>query len=256
MRWRIIIKAVVGVALLYGGACGLLFFEQRQLIYQPAATRPVRQTPDFTLKREGGVVLRGWIMNPGQPRALLYFGGNGERIESERQLFARWFPHRTAYLLAYRGYAASDGVPSEAALIGDALALYDGVAAHHSGIAVAGRSLGSGVATQLAAQRPVERLALITPFDSLQAVAAAQFPYVPVRWLLTDRYESWRYADRIHCPVLLLHAEQDRLVQPARTLWLATYFHPAPAMLAIAGAGHNSIDGYPEYAQALGEFLQ
>lgn len=212
--------------LLYVALCAFLYLQQRRLIYQPAATRPVAQAPDFILRREAGVTLRGWVVHPEQTRALLYFGGNGERIEDLREDFDHWFPDRAVYLLPYRGYANSDGAPSESALIGDALALFDEAATRHHVIAVIGRSLGSGVAVQLAARRPVERLALVTPFDSLAAVAQAHYPFAPVRWLLQDRYESWRYAALVHCPVSILAAAQDEVVPPANTRRLAASFRP------------------------------
>ena len=127
------------------------------------------------------MTLRGWKLNPGKSGALLYFGGNAERLDASRDEFARLFPDRTVYLLSYRGYGASEGQPGEAALFGDALALYDAARARHPRrrYAVIGRSLGSGVASYLASQRPVERLALVTPFDSLAEVAQAHYPVVP-----------------------------------------------------------------------------
>lgn len=242
--------------LLYVALCVFLYLQQRRLIYQPSATRPVAQTPDFTLQRETGITLRGWVVHPQQARALLYFGGNGERIEDLREDFDHWFPDRAVYLLPYRGYASSDGAPSEQALIDDALALYDEVAAGHHGIAVIGRSLGSGVAVQLAARRPVERLALVTPFDSLAAVAQTYYPFVSVAWLLQDRYESWRYAASVHCPVSILAAAQDEVVPPANTRHLAESFQPAPPLLTIANAGHNTLQDDPQYQRTLVDFLR
>lgn len=85
-------------------------------------------------------------------------------------------------------------MPSEVALVADALALFDRVYAEHPHVVVGGRSLGSGVAVHVASLRPVARLVLVTPYDSLYGIAARQFPYVPVRWLLWDTFESWRYA--------------------------------------------------------------
>ena len=242
--------------LLYVALCAFLYLQQRRLIYQPSATRPVGQAPDFTLQREAGITLRGWIVHPEQTRALLYFGGNGERIEDLREDFDHWFPDRAVYLLPYRGYANSDGAPSEPALIDDALALYDEAVVRHHGIAVIGRSLGSGVAVQLAARRSVERLALVTPFDSLAAVAQVHYPFVPVRWLLQDHYESWRYAAMVHCPVSILAAAQDELVPPANTQRLAASFRLAPPLLTIANAGHNTLQDDPQYERTLVQFLR
>ncbi|MFC5743052.1 alpha/beta hydrolase [Dyella tabacisoli] len=255
MFWRVMAVFAALVLLLYGAFCGYLYLSQRQLIYRPEGTWLVRQPPNLELRRDG-VVLRGWVMNPGQSKALLYFGGNGERIEDAREELARWFPHYTVYLLAYRGYAASEGAPSEPALVADAQALYDQVAPHHAAIAVIGRSLGSGVAIQLAVRRPVGRLILVTPFDSMSRMAQSLYPWVPVSWLLNDRYESWRYAAEVRCPVLLLRAGDDMLVAPQRTARLAASFHTPPLQQVVEEAGHNTIQDYAEYQTGLSRFLQ
>lgn len=121
-------KPLLGVAVLsalvYAGICALLFFKQRQLIYYPGATQVSAQETDYSLAR-GGLTLRGWRLNPGKSKAVVYFGGNAERLETSREQFARLFPDRTVYLVSYRGYGASEGRPDQAALFGDALALYD-----------------------------------------------------------------------------------------------------------------------------------
>ncbi|MEP6897280.1 MAG: alpha/beta hydrolase [Rhodanobacter sp.] len=134
--------------------------------------------------------------------------------------------------------------------------MFDEAARHHAQVAVIGRSLGSGVAMQLAARRPVERLVLVTPFDSMLRMAQAQYPWVPVRWLLKDRYESWRYATQIHCPVLVLRSGNDLLVTADRTAALIASFRVSPQEIVIEGEGHNTIQDDPEYSRALGAFLQ
>ena len=152
----------------------------------------------------------------------------------------------------YRGYAGSSGKPTEEALQSDAEALFDLVHATHREIAVLGRSLGSGVAIRLASRRPVARLVLVTPYDSLEELAAGQFPYVPVAWILRDKFESWRYAPAIRVPTLILMAEQDEVIPAASTRRLATRFNPGVASLTvIPGVGHNSISGNPRYFEIL-----
>ncbi|WP_430392414.1 alpha/beta hydrolase [Dyella sp. 20L07] len=252
---RVLLVMALLLLVLYGGICVALYLGQRQQIYQPEATWRVVRPPDLELVRDG-VTLRGWVMNPGQAKALLYFGGNGERVEDVREELAHWLPDRTIYLLAYRGYAASDGQPTEAALVSDAKALFDRVAPQHASIAVLGRSLGSGVAVQLAADRPVERLVLVTPFDSLVRVAAGYFPWVPVNLLMRERFESWRYVAGIHCPVLVIRAEQDEVIPAARTAMLVNAFARPPQQQVVADAGHNTIQDYADYSVSLRRFLQ
>jgi uncharacterized protein len=242
--------------LLWLGGNAWLYFAQRSLLYFPQDSHVPASETDFSLTDRDGLVLRGWVLNPGQAQALLYFGGNGDAVQKSRELLAQWAPQRTIYLLAYRGYGASDGSPSERGLFEDALALYDKVAPQHAGVAVLGRSLGTGVATWLASQRPVQRLGLITPYDSVARVAQQRFPVVPVGLLLKDKYESWRYAPQVHCPVLIVEAQNDRTIPAPSTERLRAAFAPPPQFLRVAGAGHNSILTAPATADALSAFLK
>ena len=241
----------------YAGLCALLHFKQRDLIYYPATTTVPASATDFKLVREA-VTLRGWRLNPGKDRALIYFGGNAERLEASREEFARLFPDRTIYLLSYRGYGASEGQPGEAALSGDALALYDDVRARHpqAPIAVIGRSLGSGVASYVAAQRPVEKLVLVTPFDSLADVAQAHYPMFPVRLLMRDRYRSTEYLPRYAGPLLVLRGGRDQVIPPANTDRLLAALTRKPQVIDFPEAGHNDISQDPTYAEALRDFLR
>ncbi|MCY1521959.1 hypothetical protein D9M68_567980 [compost metagenome] len=131
--------------------------------------------------------------------------------------------------------------------------MFDKVHAAHPRTVVVGRSLGSGVAVRLASQRPVSRLILVTPYNSLQELAVSQFPYFPVQWLLQDKFESWKYASRITVPTLLIAAESDEVIPRSSTQRLHAHFATGVASLrVIPGTGHNSISASPEYLKALG----
>ncbi len=246
-----LLVTVVGI---YLALCVLLFLMQRQMLYLPQYTRVAATSTDFELLRDG-LKLRGWRVNPGQPRALLFFGGNAEEIGYQRERFARWFPRHTIYLLAYRGYGASDGSPSEAALKGDALALYDHVAPAYLGVDALGRSVGTGVALHVAAQRPLGRLALITPYDSLVAVASHHYPLFPVNWLLRERFEAALDAANVHVPTLLLLARQDEIIPPARGEALARAFPQSP-VLQWLDTDHNTTEMDANFVLALQRFFR
>lgn len=186
------------------------------------------------------------------PRALLYFGGNAEDVSRNLPGFSVAFPGSAIYLPHYRGYGGSSGSPSEEALFADGLTLFDEVHSRHPNIDVIGRSLGSGIAVYVASRRPVARLVLVTPFDSLQDLAAIQYPYIPVRWLLLDKFESWRYAPQVRAPTLILAAEHDEIVPRASTDLLLTRFKSGVASLRVlADTGHNTISYRTEYMQLL-----
>ncbi|GAB3333509.1 alpha/beta hydrolase [Marilutibacter aestuarii] len=251
---RIALGALLLLALGYAAVCAWLYAGQRQMVYFPTATRVAARETDFVLRHEGET-LRGWVLNRDAERALLYFGGNAEAIDAHRDSFARWFPDHAVYLLAYRGYGASTGTPDEAALVSDARFLFDVVSSRHRPVDVIGRSLGSGVASQLAASRPVARLALVTPFDSLAAVGQAHYPWLPVQWLARDRYDSARHLADYRGPVLIVRAEHDTLIPADSTRRLAEALPQPPRIVVLEGAGHNGFDASPAYARALQAFL-
>src|SRR3970282_1389931 len=163
---------LLSLPLVYAALSAWVYFRQRDFIYFPQFTRADLPPANLDLPVDGAV-LRGWVVNPRNTDAVIYFGGNAQPVHAMRADLAQWFPGHSSYLVPYRGYGASDGVPGERALTADALALYDLVRSKHrdGSITVIGRSLGSGVASHLAARRPVARLVLVTPFDSMARLA-------------------------------------------------------------------------------------
>jgi pimeloyl-ACP methyl ester carboxylesterase len=165
----------------------------------------------------------------------------------------------TAWLLVdYRGYAASGGSPSEKALVEDAF-LWHAEAlkrAPHSKIYVFGRSLGSGVAVQLAAARPVAGVILVTPYDSMVEVAAHHYPFLPVRWLLRHRFESIRHAPRVWAPLLCLAAARDQVIPIVHARRLYDAWRAPKRWVELPQAGHNSTDDAPEFWREIRGFLE
>lgn len=235
----------------YLAACLALFFLQRSMIYYPPAVAAWPAPKTWTLEVPGASVKVSERPLPGE-RALIYLGGNAEDVTASLPILDRAFPGRALYLLHYRGYTGSTGRPSEKALVADALALFDRVAREHRDVVLIGRSLGTGVAVQVGSQRPVSRLVLITPYDSLAGLAAQQFPYFPVGWLLREKYASTEYAPRVKAPTLLLAAEHDEIIPAKSTEQLLAHFPPGVASLrVIGGTGHNSISDSLEYIPSL-----
>ena len=210
----------------------------------------------MTLQTGTGTVVVSTCPNAGSD-ALVYFGGNAEDVSLEMPGFSVAFPNYAIYLLHYPGYGGSSGSPSEKAIVADALALFDRVHAQHQNVVVIGRSLGSGVAIHVASLRPVSRLVLVTPFDSLQDVAAENYPYVPVRWLLRDKFESWRYAPQVVAPTRIIVAEQDEIVPRASTDRLRTRFkNDIVSYVVVPGTGHNTISDSADYLSLLKATIQ
>jgi uncharacterized protein len=252
---RGILYAAILAVLIYGVLCALLYLLQSRLLYLPTGEVALHGVRFLRLQHQDAS-LKIWELHPDAPAALLYFGGNAEDVAASAADFAAALPDRAVYLVNYRGYGGSTGRPSEAALLSDATAVYDWVAAHHDRVAVVGRSLGSGVAVALGAQRPLERLVLITPYDSIASVAADHFSFFPVRWLLRDQYDSLRRIGQVHAPVLALIAERDEVVlRPRSDALIAAIPAGLRHALVIPEATHNDISSFPAYWQSLRNFL-
>ena len=225
-------------ALGYCGLCLVMFLHQRSFIYFP--TPAADPTNQLELRVEGTRVLVAERPRPG-PQALIYFGGNAEDVSLTRAELAALLPDTSLFLLHYRGYGGSEGTPSEAAIRADAQALHAHVAARHSAITVVGRSLGTGPAVHLAATRPVRRLVLLVPFDSLLAVARGTMPWLPIRLLLQDRWEAAAEAPRVRAPTTIVAAANDAVVPVRHAQALSRAFRPGVAELVVVpDLGHNA----------------
>lgn len=244
------------LTMVYLGLCGLMYVRQRELVYFPYETRVEAGETNFAFVN-GDVTLRGWVVNPGRKRALVYFGGNAEPIHLNRGSFARWFPEHTVYLVSYRGFGASEGEPSEESLAGDALALFDYVRQRHgrTGIDVIGYSLGSGVAAHVAARRPVRRLALVTPYDTLADVGQAHYRWLPVRLLARERYDSVSNLSRRTGPTLIVRAGKDKVIPATNTQRLIDALPRRPQVLELPNAEHGDVALAPGFSRTLKTFF-
>jgi uncharacterized protein len=194
---------------------------------------------------------------PGAP-LILYFGGNAEDVSWMIGDAIAQAPGASWLLLSYRGYGASEGSPSEAAITTDALKWYDHAVKEFKPkqVFAFGRSLGSGAAVQLAAARPLAGVVLVTPFDSLAAVAKRYYWYLPVDLLLKHRFDSILLAPKITAPLLCLAAERDEVIPPEHARRLYEAWAGPKQWVLLAGAGHNSTDGVPAFWQAVTAFLR
>jgi uncharacterized protein len=242
---RLLMTLMLLAALAYAGICVLMFAMQRHLLFHPtpATGEPVQRLP----RADGGHIFYAEHARPGE-RAVLYLGGNAEDPTPVVRSLAQAFPEHAVYGLHYRGYAGSDGEPSEEALREDASAWLAHLQQRHRRITLIGRSLGTGVAVRLAAEQAIERLVLVTPYDSIAAVAAGHYPWLPARWLVRDRFDAWKDAAHVQVPTLLLVAEHDTVTPPAHGHALHRHFLPGIAQLrTLPGTDHNSIVAHPDY---------
>ncbi len=185
---------------------------------------------------------------------LLAFGGNAWDANALAAYLHALVPGRAVAAFHFRGYGPSEGRPSAAALLADAPVVFDAVAARPEavdGIVAVGLSLGAGPAAELAATRPVAGAVLVTPFDSLHAMARAQYPWAPVGLLLRHRMEVAETLARADVPVAVIVAERDGIVPAARSAAVRQAARRLVADVTVAGAGHNDLYDRAEFADAL-----
>ena len=239
-------KIVVWVIVPYVSIVVMIAFIQRKLIYLPTRETVSAAETGYTtaqlhqvaLEVEDGLALEGWlVLSDGQraepdgaahivgrneQRLILYFPGNaghrGYRIREIRQ-FSGLGNH--VLFFDYRGYAENGGSPTEQNLTRDARRIWDyatsELGARPEQIILWGESLGGGVATQLAASLCDEGivpggLMLRGTFTALTDAAACHYPWLPVRWMLVDRYESIERIPNVTCPLLVIHGRRDRII--------------------------------------------
>ncbi len=238
----------------YVAVCSWLYFSQRSMLYFPTPAIADVQAEAFELQNDG-LKLRGWVVNPGKQRAMIYFGGNAEAVEYNADVFKTTLPDVTVYLLPYRSYGGNPGELTEANVYSDALKLYDQIKSRHGSISALGRSLGSGVATYLASERKIDKLVLVTPYDSMVNVAKVHYPAFPVSFIIKDRYESWRRAPQINSKVLVMIAGMDEIIPRTSTDNLLRHFKQKPNVIVFDGAGHNTPSDSTAYDKAVSEFI-
>jgi pimeloyl-ACP methyl ester carboxylesterase len=248
---RVLTGLLLTAILMYGLACLGLFLSQRSLVFYPQPRR-FGGSADIMKLAVDGAQLNISTRRLNVKQAVIYFGGNAEDVSGSMPGLADAFPGHALYAMHYRGYGGSTGKPSEAALAADALALFDQVHAQHPEVTVIGRSLGSGVAVRLASERPLARLVLVTPYDSMAELAAQHFPMFPVRFIMRDKFESWRYAPLVKVHTTLVTAQNDEVIPRASTDLLLTRFKTGIArQIVIPATGHNTVSDDPSYAQAV-----
>jgi hypothetical protein len=154
-------------------------------------------------------------------------------------------------LASYRGYSGNPGSPSETGFMEDARAVLAAVTPQVGPIILWGHSLGSGVAARMASEKRGAGLVLESPYTSVVAMAAAQYPYIPVRLLSRDPFDTLSLVPGIQIPVLIFHSRDDPTIPFAMGQELANRFGSRATFVAMTGAGH-----YPHRHDIAGAVLQ
>ncbi len=265
----LLLCAIFIVSLVYIMFTLFLYFTQDKYIFYPqplnvqttSIFKQYSNVDDISIKTPDDNVLNGWLIKStkfGKAPLVIYFGGNSEEV-SDMFSTANQINDKTWALINYRGYGSSSGSPSEKSLFNDSLLIYDYLQARkdvdNQKIIVFGRSLGSGVAVYLAQNRQVDRMILVTPYDSMTNIAQNNYPLIPVQFLLKNKFDSLSRVNDIKVPVLALAAGDDATIPLANTQRLVNALGEKCEFKIIPDTGHNTISNNDLYLDYLNQFL-
>ena len=258
--WKLLLLPLV----LYVAVLAALWLAQGKLLFPrhmvqgagplpPGSERLVVETPDG--ERLHGVRIRPASAGGADRPLLLGFGGNAWNAEDVALFLADLFAGHDIVAFHYRGYRPSTGSPSGPALLRDAPLVHDEVVRRYrpQAVVAVGFSVGSGVAARVARERPIAGLVLVTPFDSLAAVAAQHYRWLPVRLLFSHEMPAAADLAASRVPVAIIGAERDDLILPARTEALRRRVGNLVYDRTIGGAGHNDVYQREDFRSALRE---
>lgn len=257
---RVLVTTIGILAVGYLGIVALAFFAQRSLLF-PAPPQAARPSPDSQLVELPETVLL--VRPPPTPLApvVLHFHGNGEQLAWTEWMGEAWQQHGVGFVsVEYPGYglAKGKGAASEASIIAAAEAALRHVqtvlGVTNERLIVSGQSLGSGAAVELARRGVGARVVLFTPYTSLPDVAAQVLPFLPVRLLMRDRFDSAAKAPEVTQPVLIVHGTDDEVVPYVLGERLSRLL-PSARLVTISGGHHNDVASREDVWQALVPFV-
>jgi len=231
-----------------------LFIFQRDLLYHPSAKlNHSYQEQTFYNDNESIKVI---TLNQDKKNSIILFGGNAQAIVGRAPSYLETFPNHSIYLVNYRGYGGSSGMPNEQALYSDALHIYDSIKPKYKTVSIIGRSLGTGIASYVASKREIDKLVLITPYDSIENIAKFRYPIFPISLILEDKFDSASKARSIKANTLIILAENDKIIPLENSKRLINSFLPSQVTVEIIkDTGHINLSHTTKFYALLKQFL-
>jgi uncharacterized protein len=233
------------------------YFPDRRLTHPAEAG--LSGIEELRLMTDDGETLVAWHLPPsgGHP-LILYFHGNGGALADRVRRFRMFAASGYGFLaISYRGYGGSTGTTTQTGLIRDGEAAYrEARARGYDGdhIVLMGESLGTGIATALAAAHEAAALVLDSPFSSAVDIAAAHYRMFPVRWLMLDQFRSDLAIRDVHIPVLIVHGDADRVIPPNLAKQLFELANEPKEFMSVPG-GEHLVLGLPEVFPRVREWI-
>ena len=211
---------------------------------------------DVSLEVEKNLFIRGVYKKSKYKNAplIIYFGGNADDA-TRILLHLKNLNDFDIVAYNYRGFVNSDGKPSQEVLFADGLKIYDKYAKKRD-VVLIGRSLGTGVASYLAKKRDVKGVILITPYDSIVSIGQKRYPYLPVRWLLNNKFESVKFLPHVDAPVGLIEVFEDKTIPKYHFDRLKKSVKNLSLHVELKDTTHGDVLKHPEFEKVIKEMLK
>ena len=246
------LKIIYAVIIIYFLLLALLFVFQRNMMYYPSALTEFQKSNSgsfnqILIEASDGLIIKSWIAyGEADKKTFVFFHGNaGNAADRFPMLKPLEDAGHTVVLAEYRGFGDNPGYPNETDIISDAEKLLDfltGTGISENDIILMGRSLGTGIATNLATKYNVSALALISPYSSFPDVGANAYPIFPVRLLMRDQFDSKSIIDRVSSPIIMFHGDSDSIIPIRFGEDLFDAANEPKTFRTLTNYGHNNLD--------------
>jgi pimeloyl-ACP methyl ester carboxylesterase len=251
--------------ILYSGICVCVYFFQEKLIFFTQKLSPDfvfrfdKTFKELNIKSETGNVLNCLLFQSDTSKGLvIYFHGNAGSLESWGTVHENFLPlHYDVLIVDYAGYGKSTGTLSEDNLFKDAQAVYSLVKENcaEGKIIIYGRSIGTGIAANLASENHPQQLILESPYISMKDISHFHYPFLPT-FILRYPLRTDLFLPKVKCPVTLIHGTDDEVIYFESSLELKKNFKPGDTLYTINRGHHNDLKEFEEYHKALSETLK
>lgn len=254
-----ILHLVLLVVFLYGCAVFWMWLRQEHYLFVPKHYDVLPEFERFRWDRViNGVSHQGWFLNKGKEKTVIYHGGNAEDLAGHCEVMKDGLD-ANVLLVNYRGYGQSEGKPGEKELVADCIAIFDLFCKETKmeplTVFLMGRSLGTGVAIQVAAARPAAGLILVTPYENIAAIARFQYPWLPLHRMLRHTFHAIDFAPKIQMPSLVILAESDEVIPIESGRRLGEALGGSKEIITLP-TGHMDINEHSGYFEAINRFIR
>lgn len=240
----------------------LLFILQTRLLFYPgklSRSFPFKLNDngeEVWIKTKDGESINGLFFHGASDQVILYFHGNAGDL-SGWQFVGEDFTNEGLNILIidYRGYGKSSGSISENGFYEDGRAACEFLIREKEFLAeniiVYGRSIGTGVAVDVASKSRIAGLVLEAPYTSIPTLANEKFPYFFAGLLSRYKFNNLNKINSVQCPVIFIHGDADELIPPHHSTTLYRKFEGRKQMIVVKGGSHNDLVEFEEYRHFL-----